>query len=120
MQDGSQGTKPCRIAYMFFKSGERTKVVRKMILTVMPEQGIAAQDLLLPYQRSDFEGTSRAMEGQPVTICSSYPPFQEFLSKSGEVTSLKYENNDIYYITLEGKKVVENSKVPQKVEEGRV
>lgn len=34
-----------------------------MIMAVTPEQRKAALDLLLPYQRSDFEGIFRAMDG---------------------------------------------------------
>lgn len=37
--------------------------MRKMIMAVTPEQRKAALDLLLPYQRSDFEGIFRAMDG---------------------------------------------------------
>lgn len=47
----------------FFASDERIKTVRKMIMAVTPEQRKEALDLLLPYQRSDFEGIFRAMEG---------------------------------------------------------
>lgn len=56
--NGAQGIRICRIENMFFTSGERTKVVRKIIIIFVPEQGIAAQDLLLPCQRSSFEGIS--------------------------------------------------------------
>lgn len=37
--------------------------MRKMIMAVTPEQRKAALDILLPYQRSDFEGIFRAMDG---------------------------------------------------------
>lgn len=37
--------------------------MRKMIMAVTPEQRKVALDLLLPYQRSDFEGIFRAMDG---------------------------------------------------------
>lgn len=47
----------------FFASDERIKAVRKMIMAVTHEQRKAALDLLLPYQRSDFEGIFRAMDG---------------------------------------------------------
>lgn len=47
----------------FFASDERIKAVRKMIMAVTPEQRKAALDLLLPYQRADFEGIFRAMDG---------------------------------------------------------
>lgn len=37
--------------------------MRKMIMAVTLEQRKAALDVLLPYQRSDFEGIFRAMDG---------------------------------------------------------
>lgn len=49
--------------FQFFASDERIKAVRKMIMAVTPAQRKAALDLLLPYQRSDFEGIFRAMDG---------------------------------------------------------
>lgn len=48
-----------------------------MAITV--EQRKAALELLLPYQRSDFEGIFRAMDGLPVTIRLLDPPLHEFL-----------------------------------------
>jgi pyruvate,orthophosphate dikinase len=50
-----------------------------MIMAVTQEQRKAALDLLLPYQRSDFEGIFRAMDGLPVTIRLLDPPLHEFL-----------------------------------------
>lgn len=49
--------------FQFFASDERIKTVRKMIMAVTPEQRKAALNSLLPYQRSDFEGIFRAMDG---------------------------------------------------------
>jgi pyruvate,orthophosphate dikinase len=49
--------------FQFFASDERLKAVRRMIMAVTTEQRKAALDLLLPYQRSDFEGIFRAMDG---------------------------------------------------------
>ncbi|XVE65704.1 hypothetical protein DITRI_Ditri08aG0021100 [Diplodiscus trichospermus] len=62
--NGAQGICLCRTEHMFFASDERIKAVRKMIMAVTPEQRKAALDGLLPYQRSDFEGIFRAMDGQ--------------------------------------------------------
>ncbi|KAE8736002.1 Pyruvate [Hibiscus syriacus] len=77
--NGAQGIGLCRTEHMFFASDERIKAVRKMIMAVTPEQRKAALDLLLPYQRSDFEGIYRAMDGLPVTIRLLDPPLHEFL-----------------------------------------
>ncbi|KAF9607132.1 hypothetical protein IFM89_032354 [Coptis chinensis] len=77
----------------FFASDERIKAVRQMIMAVTVEQRKAALDLLLPYQRSDFEGIFRAMDGLPVTIRLLDPPLHEFLPEGeieqivGELTS---------------------------------
>ncbi|EOY06314.1 Pyruvate orthophosphate dikinase isoform 1 [Theobroma cacao] len=77
--NGAQGIGLCRTEHMFFASDERIKAVRKMIMAVTPEQRKAALNLLLPYQRSDFEGIFRAMDGLPVTIRLLDPPLHEFL-----------------------------------------
>ncbi|XP_022137930.1 pyruvate, phosphate dikinase, chloroplastic isoform X2 [Momordica charantia] len=77
--NGAQGIGLCRTEHMFFASDERIKAVRKMIMAATTEQRKAALDLLLPYQRSDFEGIFRAMDGLPVTIRLLDPPLHEFL-----------------------------------------
>jgi pyruvate,orthophosphate dikinase len=65
-----------------------------MIMAVTLEQRKTALDLLLPYQRSDFEGIFRAMDGLPVTIRLLDPLLREFIPKgdmeqiSSELTSL--------------------------------
>ncbi|XP_050218242.1 pyruvate, phosphate dikinase, chloroplastic [Mercurialis annua] len=92
-KNGAQGIGLCRTEHMFFASDERIKAVRKMIMAVTQEQRKAALDLLLPYQRSDFEGIFRAMDGLPVTIRLLDPPLHEFLPEGdveqivGELTS---------------------------------
>ncbi|KAL5065340.1 hypothetical protein RYX36_027077 [Vicia faba] len=80
-RNGAQGIGLCRTEHMFFASDERIKAVRKMIMAITQEQRKAALDLLLPYQRSDFEGIFRAMDGFPVTIRLLDPPLHEFLPK---------------------------------------
>ncbi|OAY74578.1 Pyruvate, phosphate dikinase, chloroplastic [Ananas comosus] len=77
--NGAEGIGLCRTEHMFFASDERIKAVRKMIMAVTHEQRQKALGLLLPYQRSDFEGIFRAMDGLPVTIRLLDPPLHEFL-----------------------------------------
>lgn len=77
--NGAQGIGLCRTEHMFFASDERIKAVRQMIMAGTLEQRQKALDLLLPYQRSDFEGIFRAMDGLPVTIRLLDPPLHEFL-----------------------------------------
>ncbi|KAL4286074.1 hypothetical protein AHAS_Ahas19G0049800 [Arachis hypogaea] len=50
-----------------------------MIVAITPKQKKVAIDLLLPYQRSDFEGIFHAMDGLPVTIQLLDPPLHEFI-----------------------------------------
>ncbi|PSR92669.1 Pyruvate, phosphate dikinase [Actinidia chinensis var. chinensis] len=78
-KNGAEGIGLCRTEHMFFASDERIKAMRKMIMAVTQEQRKAALDLLLPYQRTDFEGIFRAMDGFPVTIRLLDPPLHEFL-----------------------------------------
>ncbi|KAJ3688090.1 hypothetical protein LUZ61_017254 [Rhynchospora tenuis] len=77
--NGAEGIGLCRTEHMFFASDERIKAVRQMIMSGTVEQRQKALDRLLPYQRSDFEGIFRAMDGLPVTIRLLDPPLHEFL-----------------------------------------
>ncbi|XP_068333586.1 pyruvate, phosphate dikinase, chloroplastic-like [Pyrus communis] len=77
--NGAEGIGLCRTEHMFFASDDRIKAVRKMIMAATTEERKAALDLLLPYQRFDFEGIFRAMDGLPVTIRLLDPPLHEFL-----------------------------------------
>uniref|UniRef100_A0A0E0HE99 Pyruvate, phosphate dikinase n=2 Tax=Oryza nivara TaxID=4536 RepID=A0A0E0HE99_ORYNI len=78
-QNGAEGIGLCRTEHMFFASDERIKAVRQMIMASSLELRQKALDRLLPYQRSDFEGIFRAMDGLPVTIRLLDPPLHEFL-----------------------------------------
>ncbi len=75
---GAKGIGLCRTEHMFFE-GERIKIMREMILSSSTEGRIKALDKLLPFQRSDFEGIFRAMEGFGVTIRLLDPPLHEFV-----------------------------------------
>ncbi|XP_028065484.1 LOW QUALITY PROTEIN: pyruvate, phosphate dikinase, chloroplastic-like [Camellia sinensis] len=87
--NGAEGIGLCRTEHMFFASDQRIKAVRKMIMAVTPEQRKTALDVLLPYQRSDFEGLFSAMDGFPVTVRLLDPPLHEFLPEGdlGEIVS---------------------------------
>ncbi len=75
---GAKGIGLCRTEHMFFE-GERINHVRKMILANSLEERKAALNDLLPYQREDFVGIFKAMNGFPVTIRTLDPPLHEFL-----------------------------------------
>ena len=58
---------------------ERLPFVQQMILAKSEEERKAALAQLLPYQRADFDGLFRAMDGLPVIIRLIDPPMHEFL-----------------------------------------
>ncbi|KAJ8466173.1 hypothetical protein OPV22_028725 [Ensete ventricosum] len=88
--NGAQGIGLCRTEHMFFASDERIKAVRQMIMAENLEQRQRALNLLLPYQRSDFEGIFHAMDGFPVTIRLLDPPLHEFLPE-GNLEDIVHE-----------------------------
>jgi len=77
-QFGAVGIGLCRTEHMFFE-GDRIKAVREMILAEDERGRRKALDKLLPYQRGDFEGIFKAMNGLPVTIRLLDPPLHEFV-----------------------------------------
>nr|QFR35799.1 pyruvate orthophosphate dikinase [Chandrasekharania keralensis] len=88
--NGAEGIGLCRTEHMFFASDERIKAVRQMIMAPTLELRQKALDRLLPYQRSDFEGIFRAMDGLPVTIRLLDPPLHEFLPE-GNIEDIVHE-----------------------------
>ena len=89
---GAQGIGLCRTEHMFFET-ERLPYVQKMILAKTEKERQKALDKLLPFQRSDFDGLFRAMDGLPVIIRLIDPPMHEFLPAHDallqEVTELR-------------------------------
>ncbi len=75
---GAQGIGLCRTEHMFFE-GDRIIAVREMILADNEKDRRAALKKLLPYQKKDFIGIVKAMDGLPVTIRLLDPPLHEFL-----------------------------------------
>ena len=75
---GAQGIGLCRTEHMFFEE-ERIFNFRRMITADTVEAREEALEKILPYQRDDFEGLFRAMEGDPVVIRYLDPPLHEFL-----------------------------------------
>lgn len=75
---GAEGIGLCRTEHMFF-DGDRIDYMRQMILAVDEVQRRSALKKLLPFQRKDFVGLFRAMNGRPVTIRLLDPPLHEFL-----------------------------------------
>jgi pyruvate,orthophosphate dikinase len=81
---GAQGIGLCRTEHMFFEE-ERLPIVQRMILAESEEARDKALDELLPFQRSDFEGIFKAMDGLPVIIRLIDPPLHEFLPEERTV-----------------------------------
>ncbi|MBM4423260.1 MAG: pyruvate, phosphate dikinase [Chloroflexi bacterium] len=81
---GAEGIGLCRTEHMFFET-ERLPHVQQMILAKTPEERVEPLVKLLPFQRSDFDGLFRAMDGLPVTIRLIDPPLHEFLPSHDEL-----------------------------------
>jgi pyruvate,orthophosphate dikinase len=81
---GAQGIGLCRTEHMFFES-ERLPHVQKMILAKDEATQQEALAALLPFQREDFAGLFRAMDGLPVIIRLIDPPLHEFLPAQDEL-----------------------------------
>ena len=83
---GAEGIGLCRTEHMFFtdfeqpeKGAERQRAIQEMILADNREDRVKALNKLLPFQRRDFTGIFKAMDGLPVTIRLIDPPLHEFV-----------------------------------------
>jgi pyruvate,orthophosphate dikinase len=83
---GAEGIGLCRTEHMFFKdfeqperSTERQLAIQEMIIADDREARRKALAKLLPFQRRDFIGIFKAMDGCPVTIRLIDPPLHEFV-----------------------------------------
>ncbi len=75
---GAIGIGLCRTEHMFFE-GEKIKAMREMILAETTKEREVALAKLLPYQKADFVGIFKAMEGLHVTVRLPDPPLHEFV-----------------------------------------
>jgi len=75
---GAEGIGLTRTEHMFFE-GDRIDAMREMILADTIDARREALAKLLPYQREDFEGIFRALDGRPATIRFLDPPLHEFV-----------------------------------------
>ena len=80
---GAVGIGLTRTEHMFFE-GDRIDAMREMILAETVEERKSALAKLLPYQREDFAGIFRALNGYPATIRFLDPPLHEFLPHTKE------------------------------------
>lgn len=75
---GAVGIGLCRTEHMFFEEDKIT-AMREMILAEDVEGRRKALAKLLPYQKEDFKGIFRAMDGCPVNVRLLDPPLHEFV-----------------------------------------
>ncbi len=81
---GAEGIGLCRTEHMFFEKNRLPQVQRMILADSVEERQLALQKLL-PYQKADFKGIFKAMNGHPVTIRTLDPPLHEFLPKREDV-----------------------------------
>lgn len=75
---GAEGIGLCRTEHMFFDP-VRIPKIRQMILARTVHDREKALNELIPFQKEDFKGIYKAMEGRPVTIRFLDPPLHEFV-----------------------------------------
>lgn len=75
---GAKGIGLARTEHMFFKD-DRVTAVRRMIISESEDERRSALKKLLPFQKEDFKGIFKSMNGLPVTIRLLDPPLHEFL-----------------------------------------
>ena len=75
---GAKGIGLTRTEHMFF-DGQKIIAMREMILADTVEGREKALAKLLPYQKADFYGILKAMDGLPVNIRLLDPPLHEFV-----------------------------------------
>lgn len=80
---GAEGIGLCRTEHMFFEP-KRLNDVRSMFFSSSQEERKRAIDALLPYQKNDFIGIFKVMNGLPVTIRLLDPPLHEFMPHTEE------------------------------------
>jgi pyruvate, orthophosphate dikinase len=108
---GAQGIGLCRTEHMFFET-ERLPLIQKMIMSDRWVERKEALDALLPYQREDFSGLFRAMDGLPVIIRLIDPPLHEFLPSH---TELMQELSDLKLQLQHASRLEELNKILESV-----
>jgi pyruvate,orthophosphate dikinase len=88
---GAQGIGLVRTEHMFF-ARDRIPIMREMIMAREPLAQQAALDKLQVFQREDFIGIFRAMDGLPVTVRLLDPPLHEFLANPKEYREMLEES----------------------------
>ena len=105
---GAEGIGLCRTEHMFF-APERILAVREMIFSQNQEDREKALEKLLPYQREDFLGIFKVMDGKPVNIRLLDPPLHEFLphEKDEKLELAEYLKIDLDEVEARAEKLQE-------------
>lgn len=105
---GAQGIGLCRTEHMFFEA-ERILAVREMIFAENTAQRQKALTKLLPFQKNDFLGIFKEMNGLPVNIRLLDPPLHEFLPHTLEDKKelAEYLNLELKHVEEIGEKLHE-------------
>ena len=105
---GATGIGLCRTEHMFFEA-EKIVAMREMILSETVEGREKALNKILPYQKADFLGIFRAMDGLPVNVRLLDPPLHEFVphDKAGQEEMAKAMNVTPEYIRQRVQSLVE-------------
>ena len=96
---GAKGIGLTRTEHMFFDD-QKIIAMRQMILADSAEGREKALAKLLPYQKADFKGILKAMDGLPVNIRLLDPPLHEFVPHdlAGQETMAKEMGVDLQTI----------------------
>ncbi len=99
---GAEGIGLCRTEHMFFDES-RIAAMREMIIADSQEQREKALAKILPYQKDDFLGLFKVMDGLPVTIRLLDPPLHEFLPHDDEAISELAQSMGVPFDKLKAK-----------------
>ena len=107
---GAKGIGLTRTEHMFFDD-QKIIAMRQMILADTAEGREKALAKLLPYQKADFKGILKAMDGLPVNIRLLDPPLHEFVphDPAGQETMAKEMGVDVSIIKRRVASLSENN-----------
>ena len=107
---GAKGIGLTRTEHMFFDD-QKIIAMRQMILADSAEGREKALAKLLPYQKADFKGILKAMDGLPVNIRLLDPPLHEFVphDHAGQETMAKEMGVDLQTIQRRVASLAENN-----------
>ena len=107
---GAKGIGLTRTEHMFFED-QKIIAMREMILADNVEGREKALAKLLPYQKADFYGILKAMDGLPVNIRLLDPPLHEFVPHdlAGQETMAKEMGVDVKEIQKRVASLAENN-----------